>query len=610
MKNQKLLLLLLLSANILFCSDGGSGGASKDAPVAEQMYSWNMDQWIAQCRQLSTTRTKDDGCRDEEPLTTKDSAFGEDQDAAWGAFSKPLEDFLKLMVDQLRVGSWLGNTPVCAQGQMEINLETEFAFAPFAQRLDLPDGAEVVFHGDFHGDCHSFMNELESLRVGGYLDENFRIIKENVCMVFLGDYVDRGLHGAEVMYTLFRLKLANPGNVFMVRGNHEDYGIALKYGFGAECDMKFGGDDKLGTIAKLYEIMPVVLYVGCGNNYLQCCHGGMEPGYNPSNLLNSDDDLELLGELKRTAFVRRDKGGYEDGDVRSSDCFYDFSLNVPTFDGEHAASSLGFMWHDFMEDNFSNMVSLARFGPSGIGQCMAFSQGATNELLQLQNRGAGKVVRGVFRAHQHSAELNPMMAGLIKSRGVYKLWNVPEETEKERRLSDGLVWTFNVAPDVYYGLGCGFDFDAYAFLTVADDYDDWTLRVVNTQLDGFKGSHDRRAVDRATVQVPEDNFLEDCSGYEYQAVVEAPADPVAELDEVVVAENSVDDAEVLPESTRAVIASRVLEVASSAEAQPHEQEQEGPIVRPTYTQQARMLVVWFLTRPRAFLMWLFSWFRG
>ena len=51
------------------------------------------------------------------------------------------------------------------------------------------------------------------------IDDNFVLIPENLYMIFLGDYVDRGQFGAEVLYTILRLKLANPDHVFMVRGN-------------------------------------------------------------------------------------------------------------------------------------------------------------------------------------------------------------------------------------------------------------------------------------------------------------------------------------------------------------------------------------------------------
>jgi len=53
--------------------------------------------------------------------------------------------------------------------------------------------------------------------------------------VFLGDFVDRGPHGLEVIALLLALKVRWPDRVFLLRGNHEDAVINEKYGFRREC---------------------------------------------------------------------------------------------------------------------------------------------------------------------------------------------------------------------------------------------------------------------------------------------------------------------------------------------------------------------------------------
>ena len=93
---------------------------------------------------------------------------------------------------------------------------------------------------------------LDSLNESGKMD-GFRLAKPNTYMVFLGDYTDRGNYGIEVLYTMLRLKLANPEQVFMARGNHEDIQMIASYGFLAECQKKYGTQFSPGLIARLYD---------------------------------------------------------------------------------------------------------------------------------------------------------------------------------------------------------------------------------------------------------------------------------------------------------------------------------------------------------------------
>lgn len=103
-------------------------------------------------------------------------------------------------------------------------------FESYIEKLELPTDAIIAIHGDLHGDIHAVNRFIQTFLERGYLDEEnpFKIKDKNFYMLFLGDYVDRGWYGPEVLYTILRLKNANPNQVFMVRGNHERSGSKCK----------------------------------------------------------------------------------------------------------------------------------------------------------------------------------------------------------------------------------------------------------------------------------------------------------------------------------------------------------------------------------------------
>lgn len=82
--------------------------------------------------------------------------------------------------------------------------------------LSLTGGLTVV--GDIHG---QFEDLVEILSTCG--------MPPKTRFLFLGDYVDRGAKGLEVVALLFALKLAYPEHVYLLRGNHEVSGINMLY---------------------------------------------------------------------------------------------------------------------------------------------------------------------------------------------------------------------------------------------------------------------------------------------------------------------------------------------------------------------------------------------
>jgi len=82
---------------------------------------------------------------------------------------------------------------------------------------------EVVIIGDIHGQFMDMMGMFKKLhRQPGQKSTKY---------LFLGDYVDRGEFGIEVMAYLLALKLKHPNDVIMLRGNHESLEMTSSFNF-------------------------------------------------------------------------------------------------------------------------------------------------------------------------------------------------------------------------------------------------------------------------------------------------------------------------------------------------------------------------------------------
>lgn len=129
--------------------------------------------------------------------------------------------------------------------------------------------------GDVHG---QFPDLIRAFEMGGPLP------KKNY--LFLGDYVGRGTNSIETISYLFALKVKYPGNIWLLRGNHETEEISRTDGFFQEfLDRRM--EDTWYSFTEAFRWLPISAVIG---RRIFCVHGGISPELK---------DIKQIEKLKR-----------------------------------------------------------------------------------------------------------------------------------------------------------------------------------------------------------------------------------------------------------------------------------------------------------------------
>lgn len=121
--------------------------------------------------------------------------------------------------------------------------------------------------------------------------------RQDLLVIGLGDYVDRGPDSYECLKTLLRLKIAYPDKVLLLRGNHEDRRINAMYGFERELKRRFGtrdGGRVLSKAAHLYGLLPFAARTANG---IFAVHGGPPVGVTVTKELLKNPPRDVLEQM-------------------------------------------------------------------------------------------------------------------------------------------------------------------------------------------------------------------------------------------------------------------------------------------------------------------------
>jgi hypothetical protein len=386
----------------------------------------------------------------------------------WQGFNARLEKVFEIFKKQYLAGQWLDGVDPGALLTDEF-LKGRGNFNSFVQKITVPVGSEVAMFGDLHGQFYSVIRSLNKLVDLGYLDASYRIIKDDFYIFFLGDFVDRGEHGVEVLNLLMQLKIQNPDRVYFSRGNHEDVNQNFVGGFMDQFKNKFVSSDpinllspkeqkvafaKVDLIAKLYNLMPVAIYLDSGDAKVMCCHGGLEMGYNANKFLNSGTDFEFIKSFDRQDFVENlsdslsvefsDMDAYADDSPLKKE-FSRRVINDRLKNMNPIANECGHMWSDF-SDWGENETTYT------VNRSFKYGKNLTDKIMA--DHGLDMIVR----AHQHNGE---MFNRLESGNGIASNWN-------------NKVLTLFSAGDLFGDEGIT-KFDSFVIVKTAQNFEDWQI---------------------------------------------------------------------------------------------------------------------------------------
>lgn len=91
----------------------------------------------------------------------------------------------------------------------------------FVEKIQIKTGSRCIVFGDLHGSFHSLVRSLCELKRLGIINNELKIVSDEVCIVFLGDLVSRSPYSLETLTIALLLMDRNPDHVIYIRGNHE-----------------------------------------------------------------------------------------------------------------------------------------------------------------------------------------------------------------------------------------------------------------------------------------------------------------------------------------------------------------------------------------------------
>ena len=286
----------------------------------------------------------------------------------------------------------------------------------YIQKLDMDINQNSKIIGDIHASAHSLLRDLLS--------------NPTFPLICTGDYASRGRYGVETWYVLMKLKIQNPYNVFLLKGNHEIQWIAEKFGLKQEICQKYG-PEVFDQMLEVFTLLPSVLYLNCNNNTIQICHGIIPTDEKFNPLITQDTITELMQQKNYATSI------------------------IPAFKDL------------YLGEINSNKKPVINPSIKARENAHSVSMPTIKILLKKSNLGA------LLRGHDHNQYAVNVKVNEKKELSYGEYTYILEKPIEERTpLISYPAYTLMSCPE---GQGDICNVDGYAILTTAERFEDWTL---------------------------------------------------------------------------------------------------------------------------------------
>jgi len=180
------------------------------------------------------------------------------------------------------------------------------------------------------GDLHGNYNDLMTFAKAFGLLNTASIVPAK--FLFLGDYVDRGSHGLEILMWLFSMKILYPKKVFLLRGNHEfsftnmspHYGQGSFYKQLIDAYGKENGERICSAANRAFAYLSLAAVI---DRRIFCAHGGIPRGVIENRSL---DVLDIIRRIRRPIDVEHPSDFDENNRLPLSHLCFDLLCTDPS----------------------------------------------------------------------------------------------------------------------------------------------------------------------------------------------------------------------------------------------------------------------------------------